>query len=100
MTLKCVRLSDEGYGARLAGCPFTDDPVAREARIQAHIERIRSNPLWQPEVQQGEDRAAEIRRRYLAHWQRIRGKRHGAKCVCPMCEAWNVFAEGGECCCI
>lgn len=27
---------------------------------------------------------------------KTKAKRHGAKCVCPMCEAWNAFAEGGE----
>lgn len=57
-----------------------DNAAAREARIVAHIERIRSDPRWRedryrrkatPEI------VREIRERYLAHWQSLDRIRRG-----------------------
>jgi len=58
-----------------------DNPAAREARIQAHMARIRSDPRWQ------EDRyrrkatpgmVLEIRERYLEHWSTLKRQRKTA----------------------
>lgn len=60
---------------------YREDPAEREARIQAHIVRIRSDPRWNEEKHQRKatpTMVVEIRERYLEHWSTLKRKRRTA----------------------
>jgi len=77
--IRIIRPDSQRYTERLEH--HLDDPELREARIQAHMARIRSDPRWQEDRYRRKATPGmvdEIRERYLEHWSTLKRQRKTA----------------------